>query len=114
MVNLAVFLFIILAIPILHYYHKRVRNWQSELLSTVLCALGMVHLMAVPVLAYFLLGEYEYRMWILQGPLPFKLLGSGPRLLWLGVYLVLTGYGFMALSLKTRLCMISRAEKKAE
>jgi len=55
--------------------------------------------MVLPILSLLLFGKYEYRMWVLQGPPPFNLLGSGPRLLWLGAYLVLAGYGLIALSI---------------
>jgi hypothetical protein len=113
-VNLAVLLFILLAIPILFYYRQHIRNWPSELLSAALFTLGFMHLMTIPILAYFLFGMHEYRMWLLLGPVPFKLLGSGPLLVWLGAYLILTGYGFVALSLKWRSRATSGEEKKVE
>lgn len=54
------------------------------LISTIAIAVGGA-VMSVPVALAWLLGSSSRRLWIISGPRPFSLLGSGPLQLWIGI-----------------------------
>lgn len=55
-----------------------------ECLSVALIGLGTTVIL-VPLAIAWLLGSTERRLWVISGPSPFRYLGSGPLLVWIGV-----------------------------
>ena len=59
--------------------------------------------LAFPIILSFYLSDYEYRLWIIQGPDPFDKMGSGPFLIGKAISWLLIGFGLIIIGLQLRL-----------
>lgn len=60
-------------------------------ISSVFLGLAILSSLSPFFLYWFIHGDYERYVWIINGPTPFNQFGSGPFQLWLGVGLIFTG-----------------------
>ncbi|MCL5039203.1 MAG: hypothetical protein M1299_05170 [Firmicutes bacterium] len=74
-----------------------------DLVSSGLLGFGITLILLPFFLFTWLMGSYERYIWIISGPKPFSMFGSGPFQLAATTLLVLTGYGLIALGLAIRL-----------
>lgn len=92
----------------LHWWYKRCfENWNCQFLTYVLVGVGSVFL-SFPIILSSYLSDYDYKMWIIQGPDPFDKMGSGPFLIGKAVGWLIIGFGLIICGLQLKL----RAEKK--
>jgi hypothetical protein len=75
-----------------------VRRVVRELVASGLLGWGVLMLPAPLLLYWFIHGDYDRYVWIINGPYPFDSMGSGPfqaamglALLWSGAFFVLAG-----------------------
>jgi len=74
----------------------------ADLASVLLIGLGVVVLLLIPTLYWFIHGDYERYIWVIRGPQPFSQFGGGPYQFWLGVCLFVTGSGMIVSGLALR------------
>jgi len=74
----------------------------SDVISVVLMGLGVITLMLIPALYWFIHGDHGRYMWVIRGPQPFSQFGGGPYQLWLGVCLLFIGSGMIVSALALR------------
>ncbi len=67
--------------------------------ASLLLGLGTILVLSPLFLWWFIHGDYERYMWIINGPYPFSAFGGGPFQLWVGTGLLAAGFLFMILSL---------------
>lgn len=91
------------------WYKRQFKNWNSQFLTYVLVGVGSVFL-SFPIILSSYLSDYDYRMWIIQGPDPFDKMGSGPFLLGKAAGWLIFGFGLIILCLQLKL----RADKKSK
>jgi hypothetical protein len=105
-------LFLVVAAGLLALYcwYKRFfENWGSKFLTYALVGVGSVFL-SFPIILSSYLSDYNYRMWIVQGPDPFDKMGSGPFLIGKATGWLIIGFGLIIIGLQLRL----RADKRSK
>ncbi|MBK5252725.1 MAG: hypothetical protein JJE29_08865 [Peptostreptococcaceae bacterium] len=68
------------------------------LIGDLMRGLGAVLIASPLALYWFIHGDYDRYIWIINGPAPFDSFGSGPFQLWMFIGLIVCGFFFMALS----------------
>ena len=68
-----------------------------DLFSSSLLGVGITSVLAAPAFWWWVNGNRERYLWIINGPPPYDRFGSGPLQLWIGVLLAATGVGLFML-----------------
>ncbi len=105
-------LYLVVAVGLiaLYYWYKRFfEGWNSQFLTYVLVGIGSVFL-SFPIILEAYLSNYDYRMWIIQGPDPFDKMGGGPYLLSKAAGWLIIGFGLIIIGLQLKI----RADKKSK
>jgi len=68
-------------------------------MSDLLLGLGFVFIISPAILYWFIHGNYERYIWILNGPYPFSHFGGGPFQLFTSVGLFIVGIGIIVISM---------------
>jgi hypothetical protein len=74
----------------------------ADVLSALLLGSGVLILLFVPTLYWFIHGDSERYLWVIRGPSPFNQFGSGPYQLWPGISLLVAGSGMIVSGLAVR------------
>ncbi|WP_229666791.1 hypothetical protein [Paraliobacillus quinghaiensis] len=69
-----------------------------KLLSSLFLGLSLVFFISPIFLYWFIHGDYDRYIWIINGPFPFSHFGGGPFQLWMGTGLVFSGLIFVIIS----------------
>lgn len=91
------------------WYKRLLENWNCQFLTYVLVGVGSVFL-SFPIILSSYLSDYDYKMWIIQGPDPFDKMGSGPFLIGKAVGWLIIGFGLIIIGLQLKL----RAERTSK
>ena len=67
-----------------------------DVLGSVVLGLSVVAAMSPAALYWWIHGDHERYIWIINGPAPYSGMGSGPWQLWVGVGLLLASLGLLA------------------
>jgi hypothetical protein len=70
-----------------------------SLLSSLFKGIAFVFIMSPVLLYWFMHGDGDRYVWLINGPAPFSQLGGGPFQLWASVGLLVLGVIFIVLSL---------------
>lgn len=68
------------------------------ILSDLLLLLGIEIFLSPFILYWFIHGNYERYIWIINGPYPFSHFGGGPFQLFISVVLFIVGIGLIGIS----------------
>lgn len=68
-------------------------------ISDLLLGLGFIFIISPAILYWFIHGNYERYIWILNGPYPFSHFGGGPFQLFMSVGLFIVGIGLIVISM---------------
>lgn len=71
------------------------------LISDLMRGFGAVLIASPLALYWFIHGDYDRYIWIINGPAPFDSFGSGPFQLWMYIVLIICGAFLMVLSGKS-------------
>jgi hypothetical protein len=66
--------------------------------SDLLLGLGFTLIISPAILYWFIHGNYERYIWIINGPYPFSHFGGGPFQLFISVVLFIVGIGLIGIS----------------
>lgn len=75
-----------------------VLNRIREIVSSALLGVGLLLMISPLFLYWFIHGDADRYLWIIQGPPPFDQSGSAPFQLWTGVLLLAAGIIFVIIS----------------
>lgn len=64
----------------------------------LLLGLGVIFIISPLILYWFIHGNYERYIWILNGPYPFSNFGGGPFQLFISALLFIVGIGLTGIS----------------
>jgi len=67
-------------------------------MQKILIILGIIFILSPFFLYWFIHGDYERYIWIINGPFPFSHFGGGPAQLFMYLSLFLLGIIFLVLS----------------
>lgn len=67
--------------------------------SDLLLGLGFIFIISPAILYWFIHGNYERYIWIINGPYPFRHFGGGPFQIFIYVGLFIVGIGLVGISL---------------
>ena len=67
-------------------------------ISSLCLGIGFLSLISPFLLWWFIHGDYERYIWIINGPYPFSHFGGGPFQILVGLALLLTGFIFVGIS----------------
>jgi hypothetical protein len=70
---------------------KKIKLLLLDALASILLGWGIVFVVSPVWLIWFIHGDYERYLWIINGPFPFSQFGSGPFQLFMFIFLVLSG-----------------------
>lgn len=78
-----------------------------DLVGSTVLGLGLVMCVSPLLFWWWIHGSLERYLWIISGPAPFSMLGSGPVQLWAGVLLTVAGvalitFGFFLRKVQNR------------
>lgn len=83
-------------------HSKEIIDMRKQLLksfvSDSLLGLGFIFIINPAILYWFIYGNYERYIWILNGPYPFSHFGGGPFQLFIYAILFIFGIGLMGIS----------------
>jgi len=68
-------------------------------ISDLLVGLGFIYIISPAILYWFIHGNYERYIWIINGPYPFSNFGGGPFQLFMYVGLFIVGIGIIVISM---------------
>lgn len=69
----------------------------SVFISDLLLGLGFIFIISPAILYWFIHGNYERYIWILNGPYPFSHFGGGPFQLFMSVGLFVVGIALIVI-----------------
>jgi len=74
-------------------------------ISDLLLGLGLIFIISPVILYWFIHGNYERYIWIINGPYPFSHFGGGPfqLLIFIGLFIVGIGLILISKTLKKKL-----------
>lgn len=81
------------------------KHFLAKLLSNILLGLGLVFMVSPIILYWFIHGDYERYIWIVNGPYPFNSFGGGPFQLIFYLGLLMVGVGLVTSSLIMKKCL---------
>jgi len=70
-----------------------------KFLSDLLLGLGFIITISPMILYWFIHGDYERYIWIINGPYPFSNFGGGPSQLFMYMVLFVTGILLISISM---------------
>ena len=70
----------------------------KSFVSDLLLGLGFIFIISPAILYWFIYGNYERYIWILNGPYPFSHFGGGPFQLFIFALLFIVGIGLTGIS----------------
>lgn len=68
-------------------------------ISDLLLGLGFIFIISPAILYWFIHGNYERYIWIINGPYPFSHFGGGPFQLLMSVGMFIIGIGLIVISI---------------
>jgi hypothetical protein len=71
----------------------------KELITDLLLGLGLIFVISPVALYWFIHGDYDRYIWILNGPYPLSHLGGGPFQIFTYVGLFIVGISFIFVSI---------------
>ena len=71
----------------------------SVFISNLLLGLGFIFIISPAILYWFIHGNYERYIWILNGPYPFRNFGGGPFQLFISAGLFIFGIILISISM---------------
>ena len=71
----------------------------TGLISDLLLGIGFIFIISLAMLYWFIHGNYERYIWIINGPYPFSHFGGGPFQLFMSIGLFIIGIIFIAISM---------------
>jgi len=86
-------------------YAAKIRDGRRILLDLVgsaVLGLGLLMCVSPLLLWWWIHGSRERYLWIISGPMPYSMLGSGPVQLWAGALLVVGGLVLITLGVFLR------------
>lgn len=69
------------------------------LITDLLLGLGFIFIISPAILYWFIHGNYERYIWILNGPYPFSHFGGGPFQLFISIGFFIVGVGLIVISM---------------
>lgn len=78
-----------------------------KLLSSLFLGLSLIFIVSPFLLYWFIHGDYDRYIWIINGPYPFSSFGGGPFQLFMFLGLLLIGIVFLIIGL-----ILNRGNKK--
>jgi len=91
---------------------KKIKSLLLDILSSILLCWGVIFIASPVWLTWFIHGNYERYLWIINGPFPFSSFGSGPFQLFMFIFLVLAGILMISVGLVLRKFLCTRDDKK--
>lgn len=73
-----------------------------DLVSSAVLGLGLLMCISPVLLWWWIHGSRERYLWIISGPMPYSMLGSGPLQLWIGALLPVGGLALVAAGILLR------------
>ncbi|MGB4439351.1 MAG: hypothetical protein WBJ13_09060 [Sedimentibacter sp.] len=74
-------------------------GFMRKFLSDLLLSLGFIITISPMILYWFIHGDYERYIWIINGPYPFSNFGGGPSQIFMYMVLFVTGILLISISM---------------
>jgi len=81
---------------------KKIKSLLLDILSSILLCWGVIFIASPVWLTWFIHGNYERYLWIINGPFPFSSFGSGQFQLFMFIFLILAGILMIILNIILR------------